>query len=137
MQRVNENWFQHFVDGRKVVKPSYMRVVSFKYLEPEIKEFKCSECHGSGEIISQYHAITEGNGIVKCPACKGKKTEMKPSGPGVCGPSIIIEEGIVSIVARVSGESVSKRFRHLRGCISADNRTGGARFEEIEGVNND
>jgi len=137
MQSVNEKWFRYFVDGRRVVKPQFMRIVSFKYLEPEIEEHKCQECFGSGEIISQYHAITEGNGIIACPACGGKKTVMKPTGPGVVGSSIVIEEGIVSISVRVGGEMISKKFRHLRGCVSADNRTGSTRFEELKGDSND
>ena len=132
MQRIHENWHRYFVDGRKVVKPNWLRVLYFKYVEPEDKEYKCSDCHGSGKMYSPYHRATEGEAFVKCPTCGGSKSVIRPSGPGVSGHGILIEEGLVAVTTMVGGEIVNKRFLYRRGILGMDNRTGGSRFDEIE-----
>lgn len=131
MQRINENWYRYFVDGRRVVKPNWLKIIYFKYVEPEQKEYKCSDCQ-DGKMYSPYHKVTEGEAFIKCPVCDGSGSVIRPSGPGVSGHGILIEERSVAVTAIVGGEIVNKRFLYRRGILGMDNRTGGARFDEIE-----
>jgi len=125
LERTWEVWEQ-FRDGRKVVHPWSLRVLSFERVEPEVKAFKCPDCHGEGR--EWHHGDMD-----TCVRCDGTGEWTAKVGPGVTGPRIVVEEAKVHAAARVSGKVVSKIFVYRRGLVSPDNRTGGwESWKEIE-----
>jgi len=83
-------------------------------------------------MYSPYHKATEGEAFIQCPVCGGSGLVIRLSGPGVSGHGILIEEGSFTVAAMVGGELINKRFLYRRGILGMDNRTGGARFDEVE-----